>query len=160
MKTFKEIIVDYRDSARYFGGPAPVDDCSMTDLRLFAEWLDQRYAPAALPGGAQPEGPTPAVASTVPAADNGGDVSFLQWIHDRLEHVHHENPNVDYMLKLQRLADNDSTVDNNGGGDSFPVCKFPDGVVLHFSYEQVQNDRQLTLALSNLMFGLIPKDRE
>jgi hypothetical protein len=32
-----------------------------------------------------------------------GDRKFLQWIHDRLRYVHHENPNVDYMHKLRAV---------------------------------------------------------
>lgn len=31
------------------------------------------------------------------------DKEFLQWIHDRLEHVHKENPLVDYMWKLRAI---------------------------------------------------------
>ncbi len=33
------------------------------------------------------------------------DKEFLQWIHDRLKFRHGENPNVDYMLKLQMVID-------------------------------------------------------
>lgn len=29
------------------------------------------------------------------------DKEFLQWIHDRLEFVHKENHNIDYMNKLR-----------------------------------------------------------
>jgi len=28
---------------------------------------------------------------------------FLQWIHDRLEFVYHENPNMDFMRKFQLI---------------------------------------------------------
>ncbi len=31
------------------------------------------------------------------------DTEFLQWVHDRLQHVHGENFNTDYMLKLRRV---------------------------------------------------------
>ena len=31
------------------------------------------------------------------------DKDFLQWIHDRLEHQHGENPNYDYMSKLRAI---------------------------------------------------------
>ncbi len=34
------------------------------------------------------------------------DRKFLNWIADRLVHVHGENPNVDYVHKLRRIADN------------------------------------------------------
>lgn len=29
------------------------------------------------------------------------DRDFLSWIHERLEHVHGENPRIDYMHKLR-----------------------------------------------------------
>lgn len=29
--------------------------------------------------------------------------NFLLWIRDRLEYVYHENPNMDYMLKFQKI---------------------------------------------------------
>jgi len=31
------------------------------------------------------------------------DKEFLQWIHDRMLHVHGENPPVDYMCKLRAI---------------------------------------------------------
>ena len=31
------------------------------------------------------------------------DKEFLQWIHDRLQHQHGENPYVDYMHKLRAI---------------------------------------------------------
>lgn len=31
------------------------------------------------------------------------DKDFLQWIHDRLEHVHEEERNMDYMFKLRSI---------------------------------------------------------
>lgn len=52
------------------------------------------------------------------------DKEFLQWIHERLQHVHNENPYVDYMHKLRaiirstpenRLTPNNSS-DNNYKG--------------------------------------------
>ena len=33
------------------------------------------------------------------------DKSFLVWLKERLQHVHGENPNVDYMHRLQRIID-------------------------------------------------------
>lgn len=34
------------------------------------------------------------------------DKDFLQWLYGRLVHVHNENVNMDYMLKLQSIIDN------------------------------------------------------
>lgn len=31
------------------------------------------------------------------------DKAFLVWLHQRLEHVHHEDPQVDYMGKLRSI---------------------------------------------------------
>ena len=31
------------------------------------------------------------------------DREFLMWIHERLEHVHNEDPCVDYMHKLRNI---------------------------------------------------------
>jgi len=31
------------------------------------------------------------------------DREFLVWLHNRLEHVHGENPHVDYMYKLRSI---------------------------------------------------------
>lgn len=31
------------------------------------------------------------------------DKNFLAWLHERLELVHNENPNVDYMHKLRAI---------------------------------------------------------
>ena len=31
------------------------------------------------------------------------DREFLQFIHDRLRYVHHENPNIDYMHHLRSI---------------------------------------------------------
>jgi hypothetical protein len=33
------------------------------------------------------------------------DKEFLQWIHDRLQYIHHEPGNIDYMKRLQALID-------------------------------------------------------
>jgi hypothetical protein len=33
------------------------------------------------------------------------DKAFLQWLASRLVNVYHESPNVDFVLKLQRIAD-------------------------------------------------------
>lgn len=34
-------------------------------------------------------------------AKQAGDAKFLRWLHDRLEFVHGENPDVDYMHRLR-----------------------------------------------------------
>jgi len=34
------------------------------------------------------------------------DREFLTWLYERLEYVHHENPNVDYMHKLRAIISN------------------------------------------------------
>lgn len=31
------------------------------------------------------------------------DKEFLEWLHARLEHVHNEDPGVDYMRKLRSI---------------------------------------------------------
>ena len=31
------------------------------------------------------------------------DAEFLQWIYSRLQNVHEENPNVDYMIRLRGI---------------------------------------------------------
>lgn len=31
------------------------------------------------------------------------DRDFLKWLHERLEHVHHESPLMDYMHKLRAI---------------------------------------------------------
>ena len=31
------------------------------------------------------------------------DKEFLEWIYNRMINVHHENPNVDYMLKFREI---------------------------------------------------------
>jgi len=33
------------------------------------------------------------------------DKEFLQWIYDRLRHIHHEPAGVDYMKRLQAIID-------------------------------------------------------
>jgi hypothetical protein len=33
------------------------------------------------------------------------DKEFLQWIYERMEYVHHENPLKDYMHKLKAIVD-------------------------------------------------------
>lgn len=32
------------------------------------------------------------------------DKEFLEWLHERLQYVHNENPNVDYMRKLRSIT--------------------------------------------------------
>lgn len=41
------------------------------------------------------------------------DKEHLQWIYDRLEHVHGENPKVDYMLRLKMIIDSLPEPKNN-----------------------------------------------
>jgi len=41
------------------------------------------------------------------------DRDFLIWIHQRLEHVHHENPLTDYMHKLRRVIRNMSPISDS-----------------------------------------------
>lgn len=44
------------------------------------------------------------------------DKDFLQWIHDRLEHVHEEERDMDYMCKLRSIIHNydpDKVTPNN-----------------------------------------------
>ncbi len=36
------------------------------------------------------------------------DTEFLNWIYERLVHVHGESPNVDYMHRLKRIIDGKS----------------------------------------------------
>ena len=38
-----------------------------------------------------------------------GDRKHLEWIYDRLIHVHGESPSVDYMLRFRRIIDGSST---------------------------------------------------
>jgi len=33
------------------------------------------------------------------------DKEFLQWIHDRLVHIHEENMNYDFMYKLRAIIE-------------------------------------------------------
>ena len=33
------------------------------------------------------------------------DKEFLAWLRDRLEHVHNENPNMDYMRRLRAIIE-------------------------------------------------------
>ena len=33
------------------------------------------------------------------------DSEHLQWIHDRLQHVYHENPNFDFMHRLREIIE-------------------------------------------------------
>ena len=37
--------------------------------------------------------------------ENKNDKEFLQWIHNRMENVHGENPNFDYMHKLRSIIE-------------------------------------------------------
>ena len=42
---------------------------------------------------------------TPPAAGRNADTTFLHWMADRLVHVYHESPNVDFVRKLHTIAD-------------------------------------------------------
>lgn len=33
------------------------------------------------------------------------DIKHLTWIYERLVHVHNENPNTDYMIRLKQILD-------------------------------------------------------
>ena len=33
------------------------------------------------------------------------DIKHLTWIYERLVHVHNENPNSDYMIRLKQIVD-------------------------------------------------------
>ncbi len=197
MKTFNDLRLEFCSS-----NPDKPDNFGIT---LFCRWLDQRYAPAALPGGAQLEAPPspsePAAtgdesvaASRAPAADNGGGVSFPQQPIELDRYGvrrFRKNAIVAYLLDSKRVLDMNelallpfSDADRsqfaqligyslsgyaelgytecfhvkenaNGGGVSFR--EFPDGVVLHFSYEQLQNNPTLVFALSNLMMNVMPR---
>ena len=49
------------------------------------------------------------------------DRDFLKWIHERLEHVHHESPLMDYMHKLRAVitaTDPDKETLNTGMSNS------------------------------------------
>lgn len=47
------------------------------------------------------------------------DREFLIWIHERLEHVHHERPIVDYMHKLRAIIRNTPKDQNTPNVDTF-----------------------------------------
>lgn len=49
------------------------------------------------------------------------DRDFLIWLHERLEHVHRENPRVDYMHKLRSIIkamDKDQVTPNIASSNS------------------------------------------
>lgn len=73
MKTFKELADEFITKNCAYGGITTAGA-----VRLFGEYLDQRYASALLPADAQPgESAATEPAPTVPAADNGGDVPLF-----------------------------------------------------------------------------------
>jgi hypothetical protein len=87
VNTFADVVETFIDAHR--GNSA----LSRVSLRTFALWLDRHYAPSLLlPGGAQ-SGVSPsaatdetiAIAPTVPAADNGGDVLPFRCTKDQLD---------------------------------------------------------------------------
>ena len=41
----------------------------------------------------------------IPDYDNDSDRAFLCWIHERLEHVHGENPLMSHMHRLRRFIE-------------------------------------------------------
>lgn len=50
------------------------------------------------------EGAALEMTETFYVAKQAGDAKFLRWLHDRLEFVHGENPDVDYMHRLRDFA--------------------------------------------------------
>lgn len=40
------------------------------------------------------------------------DIKHLTWIYERLVHVHNENPNLDYMIRLKQIVDKNDTTQN------------------------------------------------
>lgn len=50
------------------------------------------------------------------------DRDFLAWIHERLQYVHHEHPNADYMHRLRAIVlatpPRQNTVPVGGGKDT------------------------------------------
>jgi hypothetical protein len=61
------------------------------------------------------------------AIDKARDKKHLMWIHARLEKVHGENPQVDYMMALKEIAERQTTTEapfegeegGNGLGHAF-----------------------------------------
>lgn len=50
------------------------------------------------------------------------DKEFLQWIHDRMHHVHGEHINIDYMHKLRtviKATDEEQTTPNVCSTDNY-----------------------------------------
>ena len=55
------------------------------------------------------------------------DQRFLAWLHERLEHVHRENPDLDYMNKLRaiiRVIPQDQVTPNT---TNVPLTETPNG---------------------------------
>lgn len=50
------------------------------------------------------------------------DKEFLQWIHDRLEHMHKENPFYDYMWRLRAVIKNTAPVNSQPLMNNIPEC--------------------------------------
>jgi hypothetical protein len=40
---------------------------------------------------------------------NKRDIEILQFLHDRMIEIHHENPNFDYMINFHRIISEAST---------------------------------------------------
>lgn len=56
------------------------------------------------------------------------DRQFLEWIHDRLEHVHGENPSVDYMVKLRAITDGAACSTGSGNRDRVVIVESWSGI--------------------------------
>ena len=42
------------------------------------------------------------------------DKEFLSWVHDRLHYQHHEDPKIDYMIRLRKIINEiDGPIDNS-----------------------------------------------
>lgn len=46
------------------------------------------------------------------------DKEFLEWLIDRLVHVYGESPNVDFIHKLKKIADNIEKIYQEGYSDA------------------------------------------
>lgn len=41
----------------------------------------------------------------IPPIPKEEEITHLRWVYDRLKHVHNENDNYDYMLRLKQIID-------------------------------------------------------
>lgn len=49
------------------------------------------------------------------------DSEFLQWVHDRLEYVHGENHNYDYMHRLRAIIDHQQKLERKLTKEARPI---------------------------------------